>query len=216
MFIGHFAVGFGLKRAAPRLNLGVLFLAVQWVDLVWPLFLLAGGQPVRALLRISPALPADLYYYPLTHSLAGVLGWSVVLGGGYYLYRRNARGAFILAAGVLSHWPLDLLVHQPDLTLWPGADLPLGFGPWFYARLGWLHLEYLLYAAGVGIYLFSTRALNRAGSWGLWLMVLLLPPVQEKIQWDWIGNLMWVLLPWAWLVDRNRRPAAGETDKEAE
>jgi hypothetical protein len=42
MFIGHFAVGFAAKTVAPRLSLGTLFLAVQFVDLLWPLFILMG------------------------------------------------------------------------------------------------------------------------------------------------------------------------------
>ena len=44
MFIGHFAVGFGAKSAAPRVSLGTLFLAAQWIDLLWPTLLaLASG-----------------------------------------------------------------------------------------------------------------------------------------------------------------------------
>ena len=39
MFIGHFGVGFGAKAAAPRLSLGTLFVAAQWVDLLWPTLL---------------------------------------------------------------------------------------------------------------------------------------------------------------------------------
>ena len=36
MFIGHFGVGFAAKRYAPRAGLGTLFLAAQYVDLLWP------------------------------------------------------------------------------------------------------------------------------------------------------------------------------------
>ena len=208
MFIGHFAVGFALKRPAPRVSLGLLFLAVQLVDLVWPIFLGLGHARVRAFLGIPPSVPSDLYYGQLTHSLAATLGWAALLAVVYYSSSRYRAGALALAAGVLSHWFLDLLVHQPDLTLWPGADLKLGLGSWLYVRFGWLHFEYLLYVCGVLIYIYSTRALNRAGSWGLWLIVLLLPPVQEKVQWEWIGNFLWILVPWAWWVDRNRHPAA--------
>jgi hypothetical protein len=40
LFIGHHGVGFAGKRAAPRVSLGWWFLAVQLVDLLWPIFLL--------------------------------------------------------------------------------------------------------------------------------------------------------------------------------
>lgn len=42
MFIGHFAMGFGAKRFAPEVSLGVLFLACQLADLIWPNLVLLG------------------------------------------------------------------------------------------------------------------------------------------------------------------------------
>ena len=42
VFIGHFAVGFAAKRAAPRLSLAVLFAAAQFADLLWPLLVAVG------------------------------------------------------------------------------------------------------------------------------------------------------------------------------
>lgn len=42
MFPGHFAVGFAAKRFAPRASLGALIAAPLLLDLLWPLFLLAG------------------------------------------------------------------------------------------------------------------------------------------------------------------------------
>ena len=47
MFIGHFGVGFAAKPVAPTLSLGTAFLAAQWVDLHWPVFLLLGWETVR-------------------------------------------------------------------------------------------------------------------------------------------------------------------------
>ena len=47
MFLGHFAVGFAAKKAAPRVSLATLFIAVQLQDLLWPLFLLLGLEHVR-------------------------------------------------------------------------------------------------------------------------------------------------------------------------
>jgi len=36
MFIGHFEAGFAAKRYAQRASLGTLFLAAQFIDLLWP------------------------------------------------------------------------------------------------------------------------------------------------------------------------------------
>ena len=49
MFIGHFGVGFGLKRNAPTVSLGTLFLGAQFVDLLWPTLLLTGTEHVEIL-----------------------------------------------------------------------------------------------------------------------------------------------------------------------
>ncbi len=47
MFIGHFAVSLAAKRAAPTVSLGMLFLAAQLADLVWPNLLLMGIERVE-------------------------------------------------------------------------------------------------------------------------------------------------------------------------
>ncbi len=55
MFIGHFAVGFGAKRAVPAVSLGSLFLACELADLLWPNFVLLGLEKVE----IDPGNTAD-------------------------------------------------------------------------------------------------------------------------------------------------------------
>ena len=70
MFIGHFALGFATKRVAPQVSLGTLFLAAQFVDLLWPTLLLLGVERVS----IDPALrgaPLRFEHYPVSHSLLG-------------------------------------------------------------------------------------------------------------------------------------------------
>jgi hypothetical protein len=42
MFIGHFGLAFGAKKAAPAVSLGSLFLACQFADLLWPTLVLLG------------------------------------------------------------------------------------------------------------------------------------------------------------------------------
>ena len=46
MFIGHFAVGFAAKRAAPAVSLGTLILSCQLADIVWPTLVLLGVERV--------------------------------------------------------------------------------------------------------------------------------------------------------------------------
>jgi hypothetical protein len=42
VFIGHYAVAFAGKRMAPSVSLGTLMLAAQFLDLLFPLFLVTG------------------------------------------------------------------------------------------------------------------------------------------------------------------------------
>src|SRR3954467_8291786 len=113
MFIGHFGVAFGAKVVAPKVSLGSLFIAAQFIDLLWPTLLLLGLERVRIAPGITRVTPLDFEYYPISHSLVAVLGWAALVGGGHFLLRRRARAALVLAALVVSHWLRDLLVHRP-------------------------------------------------------------------------------------------------------
>ena len=46
MFLGHYAVAIGAKRAAPRSSLGTLIAAAAFLDLVWPVLVLLGLERV--------------------------------------------------------------------------------------------------------------------------------------------------------------------------
>ncbi len=214
MFIGHFAIGFAAKTAAPRVSLGTLFLAAQFIDLLWPTFLLMGLERVRIEPGATTVTPLVFEHYPWSHSLLAVLGWAALLAGLHFLLRRDRRSALILAGLVLSHWLLDLLVHRPDLPLWPWGGSVLGLRLWSSLLLT-LALEVPLFMLGVWLYSRSTRALDGAGRWGLVGLVLFLfvvyagnvlgspPPSVEAIAW--IGQLQWLLVLWAYWVDWHRR-----------
>ncbi len=122
MFIGHFGVGLAAKKIDKQPSLGTLFMAAQFVDLLWPLFLILGIEKVKIVPGISMLTPLDFTYYPFTHSLLGVFFWALLFGLIYFLIKKNVRSAIILGILVISHWFLDLIVHIPDLPLFPGTD----------------------------------------------------------------------------------------------
>lgn len=59
MFLGHFGVGFATKTVAPRTSLGSLFLAAQFIDLLWPTLLLVGAERVAISPGITRVTPLD-------------------------------------------------------------------------------------------------------------------------------------------------------------
>ncbi|PYX80357.1 MAG: hypothetical protein DMG70_24045 [Acidobacteria bacterium] len=124
MFIGRFSVALAAKRVAPRTFLGTLILGAQFLDFLGPILLLTGREHLRIAPGINEVSPFDFYHNPISHSLVTAIGWSVLVGGIYFLARRYARGSWMVGLAVLSHWTLDFLVHRPDLPLWPGSPRP--------------------------------------------------------------------------------------------
>ncbi len=102
MFVGHFGVGLGLKSVVPALSLGTLFLAAQFIDLLWPSLLLVGLEHVEIAPGITRVTPLDFVNYPISHSLLAVLGWAVLFALTYLLIRRHRLGAVICGVAVLS------------------------------------------------------------------------------------------------------------------
>jgi hypothetical protein len=212
MFIGHFGVGLGAKASAPRVSLGTLFFASQFIDLLWPALLLFGVEHVEIVPGVA-ITPLEFTSYPYSHSLLLVCVYGLLLGAGYYLLRKHLKSAIVIGLCVVSHWFLDLIVHRPDLPLAPGASAKLGFGLWN-SLPGTLLVEGLVFAAGIILYLRVTKAKNRVGTYAFWSLVAFLvaihisnifgPPPPSTTAIAWIGQLQWLLVAWAYWVDRNR------------
>jgi hypothetical protein len=220
MFIGHEAVALVAKRLNPRISLGTLLMAVQFLDLLWPIFLLLGIEHVRIDPGNTAFTPLDFYDYPWTHSLLFSLIWSVLFGLAYHLIRRNTRGAVWLGACVFSHWILDTIVHRADLPLYPGSSVVVGLGLW-HSIGGTIALEFPVFAAGVIVYLRSTSAKNWKGHVSFWSFVTLLlviyfssignPPANESTL-AVLALSGWLLVLWGYWIDRTR--SASTTGKE--
>ena len=219
MFLGHFALGFGAKRLAPRISLGTLFLAVQFADLLWPVLVLAGLERVEVDPGNTAVTPLDFVSYPYSHSLVALLGWGALFGLVYVLARRSRLAVgLLLAALVASHWVLDVASHRPDMPLTLHGEQRLGLGLWS-SRPATLAVELALFLAGVAIYLRATAPRDRAGHWGLWLLVGFLlavyvanlygppPPTPGAVAWG--TQAMWLLILWGYWLDRHREPRPG-------
>lgn len=219
MFVGHFALGLAGKRLAPRVSLGTWFLSVQLLDLVWPIFLLLGIEHVRVTPGYTRLSPLDFYHYPWTHSLVTAILWGLGFLLVAVLVRRGKRrgaAAGLLGLGVVSHWLLDAVVHRPDLPLFPLMGRYVGLGLWDRPVLA-VTLELALFAAGAALYLRQTTANDAAGRWGLWSLLgfllvvwlasLFAPPPPDTGPVAWSALALWLLIPWAYWVDRHRTVA---------
>jgi hypothetical protein len=217
LFIGHFAVAFAAKRAAPTVSLGTLFLAAQLADLIWPVLVLMGIEKVEVRPGSTALTPLDFVHYPYSHSLLALIGWSLVFTVAYAFARRARMGvAITIAAVVLSHWFLDLIAHRADMPLTLGGTHRFGFGLWN-SVLGTVVLEGTLFAAGVVLYVRATRAADPIGSRGLWGLIAFLltvyvasifgPAPSSPTAVAWTAMAMWLLVIWGYWVDAHRRPS---------
>jgi hypothetical protein len=216
MFIGHEALALASKRIVPRTSLGTLVMAVGWLDLIWPVFLLLGIEHVRIDPGNTAFTPLDFVDYPYTHSLLSAVVWAVAFGTVYYLIRRDSRASCITALAVLSHWVLDTVVHRPDLLLLPGGSIRIGFGLWN-SIPATLTVEIAMFAAGIFIYLRSTKPLGAVGNFSFWSFIIVLlaiyfssinsPPPNERTL-AYLALLGWLPVAWGYWIDRTRKMRA--------
>jgi len=213
MFVGHFAAGFAAKRVAPQLSLGVLFLAAQLADVLWPVFVAAGLETVRITPGITAVTPLDFVSYPYSHSLVALALWAIALGAVCQWIAGGRTTFAVVAALVLSHWVLDFVSHRPDMPLYPGGA-KYGLSLWD-SLPATLAVELAMFVAGVWIYAASTRARDSVGRWSFAALVAFLlvaymanvaggpPPSVAAIYWIGIGGSV-VILGWSWWTDRHR------------
>jgi hypothetical protein len=214
MFVGHTALALAAKARARRTSLGLLLAAAVGLDLLWPVFLLLGIEQVRIAPGDTAFSPLAFDSYPWSHSLLMALLWAGLLG--LAVARRGAeRGAPLLLGGlVVSHWVLDFISHRPDMPLWPGRSPLLGLGLWNSIPATYL-VEGAMFLGGIALYLRTTAARDRIGSWGLagFLVVQAAmwasgpwsspPPSASFLAWFSLG--LWLFVLWAGWVDGHRR-----------
>jgi membrane-bound metal-dependent hydrolase YbcI (DUF457 family) len=214
MFLGHFGLGFGAKKMAPAISLGTFFVAAQFADLLWPTLVLCGVEQVDLQPGATVVTPLNFVSYPYSHSLLGLALWGSLFGVIYVLLRRaRPPVAALLALLVLSHWLLDYITHRPDMPLTFHCTERFGLGLWN-STAGTLTAESALFAAGVMLYVGSTRPRDRIGSFGLWSLVAFFvavylasvfgPPPPNARAVAWSAQAMWLLVAWAYWVDSHR------------
>lgn len=214
MFLGHFGLGFGAKKAAPDVSLGALFMAAQFADLLWPTLLLLGLEQVEVQPGATVMTPLNFVSYPYSHSLLALVVWGALMGAVYRILTRSRTLAGVtLGLLVLSHWFLDVLMHRPDVPLTLSGTARLGLGLWN-SLAGTLAIELLLFVAGLALYARATAARDRVGSIGLWslagfllavyLAAIFGPPPPDARAVAWSAEAMWLLVAWGYWIDRHR------------
>ena len=218
MFIGHYGAGFAVKKLKQKTSvrkpsLGTYFLAAQFLDVLWPIFILSGIEKIE----LEPAGKAfqtlRFIYYPFSHSLLSTIIWAVLFGFVYFLLKKELRYSILLGLVVISHWILDLISHLPDLQLIPGWDFKAGFGLWNSVPYTVI-VEGLIFLGGACLYFTSTKAANKKGSILFWTLIIFLsviyvlsimgPPPTSVNAVAASGFAQWLIIGWGYWIDKNR------------
>jgi membrane-bound metal-dependent hydrolase YbcI (DUF457 family) len=215
MFVGHLALALAAKRWEPNVNLAWLVAGVTALDLVWPVFVLAGVETVTVAPGATAFTPLIFDSYPWTHSLAMTFVWGLLLVTIARIAKVSAAAWTLLAALVLSHWALDAVTHAPDMPLWPGEGPKVGLGLWNSVPLTFA-IEGAMWVAGIAFYIQALAQRNRRPGWWFWSVVIATtliwiaspftappPNAQAVALFALVG---WIVLPWTWFADRRHRP----------
>ncbi|HEX6732757.1 MAG TPA: hypothetical protein VF074_22245 [Pyrinomonadaceae bacterium] len=216
MHVGHFAAGMIARHFDTKISLGTFILAAMLADFLWCVFMLAGAEQVQ--FKTVPG--AANYFEPLniawSHSLVMDVIWATLFAAAYFLWRRNTSAAGLLFVIVLSHWPLDVIAHRPDMPLAPVVESQFGLGLWTNIPAT-IIVEGGLWLLGVILYIRTTKSKRRFGPYVFWGVVLLLtllwynniagpPPPDPRIAP--LFSLVYFSLVVAWAYWMNRlRPA---------
>jgi hypothetical protein len=219
MLIGHIAVGLAAKPLAPKASLGSLMVASTAIDTLCGVFLLTGIESVDATTGASSI--------PWSHGLFMAAVWSLAALALAFLISRDPRTSIAIGLVVASHWLLDWISHPMGMGTKLPPDLPLLFKGSPKVGLGLYNsavaaviTEFGLFAAGVVVYLVTTRARDRLGKWSFWLIplflfLIMIPAAMPQLVL--VPTLaMVLLLPLGNWVDRHRTlktvsaPLAGE------
>lgn len=173
MFIGHYGPAvWDTQRghSKPLIKLWEAFLAVQAMDILCGFLIMFGIEGTRLTEKGAP-----VFDIPWSHSLLSSVVIAVMAGLVYKAFRpQSGRREFsVIAILAFSHWVLDLIVHRPDLAIYPGGEKLLGFGLW---DMPWIAfaLEAGLLAGAFLFWQKVTQAKNKKYDYAIWGLFLLM------------------------------------------
>lgn len=158
--IVHIGIALAAKRIAPKVNVGYLILAAEFIDVLFIFFWVAGME--------YPPKPDAPNFSPYSHSLAMGIAWSILAALFTALISRNVRTSFIIGLLAFSHTLLDIIA-SPKTAFYPAdtsmpiffdSSLSIGFGLWQYKTLAIIS-EFGSVIVGLAVYFITIRKLSK-------------------------------------------------------
>ena len=172
MYAGHFAVGMVLKSRVPAAPTWGLLVGIGVLDILFGPFVLLGIERVSLTPDAAPGFSLD--HIDWSHSFMMAAVWSALYGA--LFLKRGKNVAIVMGVAVFSHFVLDLVMHPPDLALWPGSGIHMGFGLWTLIPVGWWFVELLFVGLCLAYYHKHARqsALFGGRPWGVVTTIVVL------------------------------------------
>lgn len=176
MFMGHYgpAVWDSQRgKTKPIIALWQGFLAVQAIDIVFALLAILGVEGT-VVINDQP-----FFNIPWSHSLLTAVVISLVTGLMFYRLKPTVgkKGFWVIVILAFSHWVFDLVVHRPDLPLYPGSGLVFGFGFWNFPLSAYV-LEMGLLGAGLFYWVRVTRSQSVFYTIAPWVLFVFMGVIQ--------------------------------------
>lgn len=220
MFVGHLALALAGRRASRGTSLVWFVVAANFVDLIWPIFLLAGIEHVRVDPGNTAFTPLAFESYPWTHSLLMGVVWGAALGALARWRGVSSGAAWLIGALVVSHWVLDFITHRPDLPIWPWPGGHYGLGLWN-SVVGTFAVEGLIWIVTIAAFLGVRRPRGVHGQIAFWSFVLVStllwasgpfsPPPPDARSLATFALMGWIVVPWAWWIERTSSVASRQS-----
>jgi hypothetical protein len=146
--------------------------------LIYGVTLLTGVERISIIAGANPLTSAEYIFFPYSRGLVATLLWAglvalIFLIAPFKSSLPKSRTALVMATAVLSHFILDVIVHNPEIDLLGNGVYKIGLGLWNYSFASYI-VEALLLIAGLWIYLRSTKGITFSGKYGLPILSVIL------------------------------------------
>jgi len=153
MYIGHYAVSIAFKEKYKQIPLWLLFVAVQFLDLLAFVLIIFGIERIHYTGNQNPFYRTAIEYLPYSHSLLFATIFALVTFLAFWKFKNKIWG-MILAMGLLSHWFIDFLFQKSNLPLFLN-QYKVGLGLWDFPLFSY-SIEIILVAIA-GYYLYKNK-----------------------------------------------------------